>query len=215
MNQPTLNLAPLPLVAPAKVEEHPIARAIRDDLRKQLEDPLDVPTAMKLGRTLKAAVQVLKAVTPGAGALLAGANRRGNGFMGGYMGGYAQQGDEFGTDDWSGPALAGALPQETLGNTVVRDFITAIQKSIEAKNRPSVSELVGAIAVAKKEGLTEEVESLRAQLREFREGKKIDDKDAATIVSGMSQLPGDLGAAAGMGPIQVVPMVMNPAGGTF
>lgn len=220
---------PFPAPEPEDAET-PIAGSIRAHLKQLLEKPLTVQRAIELGRTLKAAVQMLRATTPGVAGSLPGSNRRGG--MGPYMG-YGGVVDEFDVvtqpgGDWGGSVLAGAPGNETLGNSVVREFLGSISKMVEAKNQVEPEDLIRAIAAAKEAGLPEEADLLRAKLKERVEGKKVEAKDvalaasavqdgAAMLAGGAGSLVVPFGASVVAAPIPNTPpeLVLNPAGGTL
>lgn len=233
-----LGAAPLGRSTPPEQPETAIAKSIKEHLLEILKKPLTVARAVECGRVLAAGVKVLKATTPGVAGLLPAIGRRASPYGGFYPGGMLASPGGDGIDDFesdNGGVLAPAMQPETMGNTVVRDFLTSIQKVVEEKGKASVGDLVEAISIAKKEGLTEETELLRAQLRERTGGKKLtlNEVDAAVkgagaafggMQSGLLSVP-SAGASIPVVPVSNFPgpdvaaigpeIVLNPAGGSY
>jgi hypothetical protein len=157
-----------PAPPPPEEAEHPVAQALRKELQRLLEQPLTVSRAIKLARTVSAAVKVLKVTTEGVDGLLPGVRRRRPLFMGLPQGEDWQEYDEQPVDGVGIQAVPyGPLPGgETFGNQAIREFIGGIRAMIEAKNAPKLEDMVAALKTAKDAGEDEVVEALRAQIRD-------------------------------------------------
>jgi hypothetical protein len=133
--------------------EHPIAKALREELQLALQQSLTLKGMIRLRRLVEAGFKTLAA--------LENAPRlRGGNFVGAV--GYdlpLPEEDEQPTYFGSNPAMNG----ETYGASVVRELVAAASQYLTKKDEDPVK-LVQAIAAAKQAGLTDLEQILRARL---------------------------------------------------
>ena len=182
-------------------DESPVAKALREELKRHLEQPLTVSTLRRLGRTITASIKVLQATADGVEALLPAARRGGPNMgafgLGGGMypinGGASPDPDEVDVgEEPQGPqggmgnyAFAGAPPLETFGTSTFREIAAMFMKYLDQKssekNAPRVNDIVRSIAQAKLAGLDDVADRLKLTLNQALEQQEKKADESRTI----------------------------------
>lgn len=149
--------------------ESPVARALREEIKRRLEQPLTVSGLRGIGRVVTASIKALQATEAGVESLLP-PPPRGYGAAIGMadpdavdlaenatpppLGGLGMSSyGTYGTMNSYAPAPA----IETFGSNAFREGAAALMKFIENKDKPKVDKLVESLARAKEAGLGDSV----------------------------------------------------------
>ncbi len=175
---------------PEPPAEPAFAKALREQLRDMADKPLTVKSARQIGMFASASAKLMKIV--GRGPLPSGKRH-----YGGYMGPLGNMDDEL-DDEGGGMSVVPLSPlsslgnAETFGSNVVRQALAAY-KEIEENKKRSPIQLIRAIGEAKRAGLDDIAEELKAKLRQFADlGVSLADPAPSPITGGCGGLmPGE------------------------
>jgi hypothetical protein len=157
--------------APIVLEKHPVAESLRAELLKLATegDPkhkgaLTAEVLARIMRVAKTGRDVLVSLNI-SGSNLANLVRRRRGPMYTPWGGQDEmdEGLEEGVGQSGGP-LAFSTPQENFGMTALRELIAGAQKHFGGTGKGSTKDLIEALVLARKEGLTDVAAELETQL---------------------------------------------------
>lgn len=147
--------------------ESPLARALRDEMRRILDDPLTVGSVRRLGRLISPSIKALQAMARGVEDLMPPPPRMPGIGMSSYVGGMGPGSSDPDAPDLGesspssyGASYAYAPPVETYGSNSFREIAASFMKLIEKQRQPSppsVDELVESIAKAKEANLDPKV----------------------------------------------------------
>lgn len=155
---------------PAIIEKHPVAESLRTELLKLAQDGDPKHKGALTAEVLARIVRVAKTGRD----LLVSLNISGSNLShmvrrpkGGYLSMATAGGVDEDLDDMSqsqGGPFAYSSPQENFGMTALRELIAGAQKHFGGAGKGSPKDLVEALLVARKEGLTDVVAELESQL---------------------------------------------------
>ena len=155
---------------PTVLAKHPVAESLRAELLKLAQDgdpkhngALTAEVLARIMRVAKTGRDLLVSLNI-SGSNLANLVRRRRGPIYSQLGGADEDdGLDDGIGQTAGGPLAWSSPQENFGMTALRELIAGAQKHFSGKNT-SPKDLVEALLVARKEGLTDVVKELETQL---------------------------------------------------
>jgi len=157
---------------PVIIAKHPVAESLRTELLKLATDgdaqhkgALTAEVLARIMRVAKTGRDLLVSLNI-SGSNLSHMVRRPRGGMGYLATANSFAGDEDMGDEGqnSGGPFAYSSPQENFGMTALRELIAGAQKHFMGGGKGSPKDLVEALLVARKEGLTDVVAELESQL---------------------------------------------------